>query len=185
MWQMFTQKYNLNVHQRIHTGGKPYKCSECDKCFTHKYDLIIHQRIHTGEKPYKCSECDKCFSYKGDLRKHQRIHTGERTLQMWMWRVFYPKFQSIFIREFIQEKPYKYNECDKCFSQKQSQLLSENAYSRHFHKWSEWEKPVSKEDHLRIHQRLYIGEGNYKCSKCSNPSVLVHHLKYIKECIQD
>ena len=62
--------------------------------------------------------------------------------------------------------------------------LSENAYSRHLHKWSEWEKSIPKENHLRIHQRIHIGEGTYKYCKCSNPSVLVHHLKYIKNALR-
>ena len=62
--------------------------------------------------------------------------------------------------------------------------LSENAYSRHLHKWSEWKKSIPKENHLRIHQRLHIGEGTYIYSKCSYPSVLVHHLKYIKNALR-
>lgn len=55
-----------------------FVCSFCGKTFNRPKKVEIHQRIHTGEKPFECQTCGKSFSEAGNLKKHQRVHTGEK-----------------------------------------------------------------------------------------------------------
>ena len=54
---MFLTNNCLMMHERMHTGEKPYKCKVCDIMFTLSSYLKNHQRLHTDEKPYKCQVC--------------------------------------------------------------------------------------------------------------------------------
>ena len=60
----FKTKSYLNIHKRIHSGDKPYKCDNCGKSYIRKSTLTNHLLIHSSRKEFQCFVCLKEFSKK-------------------------------------------------------------------------------------------------------------------------
>ncbi|XP_026149226.1 zinc finger protein 184 isoform X2 [Mastacembelus armatus] len=57
------------------------KCGYCGRIFKFLSQFVIHQRIHTGERPFKCSECGKGFSKNSNLNLHLKTHRKSNIYQ--------------------------------------------------------------------------------------------------------
>ena len=57
----FTEYFHIVNHIRVHNGGKPYTCTQCNKALIYKLGLKSQVISHSGEKPYQCYQCGKPF----------------------------------------------------------------------------------------------------------------------------
>uniref|UniRef100_A0A6B0UWY3 Putative regulation of transcription n=1 Tax=Ixodes ricinus TaxID=34613 RepID=A0A6B0UWY3_IXORI len=70
----FLEEHRTRRHQ---TGGL-HECSYCPYSSRNTTDVVMHERTHTGERPFVCGVCGKAFVQQGNLIRHVRVHTKEK-----------------------------------------------------------------------------------------------------------
>ncbi|NXS55470.1 ZBT24 protein, partial [Brachypteracias leptosomus] len=154
----FSQKHSLQVHERMHTGERPYMCTVCSKALTTKHSLLEHMSLHTGQKAFTCDQCGKYFSQKRQLKSHYRVHTE-------IQGIIYALTLFLLLRQ-----GHSLPECNQC----RRKFMDTAQLKKHLRTHT-GEKPFTCEicgksftakSSLQTHIRIHRGEKPYSCGIC-------------------
>ncbi|NXJ77651.1 ZBT24 protein, partial [Trogon melanurus] len=154
----FSQKHSLQVHERMHTGERPYTCTVCSKALTTKHSLLEHMSLHTGQKAFTCDQCGKYFSQKRQLKSHYRVHTEIQGITYAL---------TLFL---LLRQGHSLPECNQC----RRKFMDAAQLKKHLRTHT-GEKPFTCEicgksftakSSLQTHIRIHRGEKPYTCGTC-------------------
>ena len=119
--ERFASNQLRNKHQNL-VHNKRFPCEHCGKTFSEKSRLLIHNRVHSGDRPYECDLCEFSCAQKDNLRIHKEFkHPMSGSLEKkFNCKICSAKFLTQgnlkrHIRTHSDLKPYVCETCGKSF----------------------------------------------------------------------
>uniref|UniRef100_A0A9L0STJ7 Zinc finger imprinted 2 n=1 Tax=Equus caballus TaxID=9796 RepID=A0A9L0STJ7_HORSE len=176
----FSTKTAREIHERIHTGKKPFECKQCGEAFYLIPHLTRHQRTHPSEKPSGCNEGGKSFIQRANICGRVRIHRQKEYYECFQCGKAFLQhvhlFQHVKAHEAAKALPPElpHNKTYLIRYQRKHDYVGERACQ-----CCDCGKAFSQSSHLIQHYRIHAQERPYQCQLCgkcfSLPSYLTQH----------
>ncbi|XP_005384763.1 PREDICTED: zinc finger protein 510 isoform X2 [Chinchilla lanigera] len=152
------EKSALEEYNKCNVAVKHCECSAHRNNFSRQLYLSHSQRTVEGGNPLVCNDRTPTKD------KSSELHEIKKSYQTSTCKIYQRTYSVI--------KPYKCNECGKCFCQKGHLIQHQRTHTgeKPF-PCNDCGKTFSQKSHLSTHQRIHTAEKPYKCNECGKTFV--------------